>query len=157
MTVGALNNGFSPSTRLDCSSGFQVGNRLFKNYESGAYGYIGFAKALQLSCDTFFYRVGLDFWQQLRLRPHRRQRQGPAGRRGQGRSASASETGIDLPGEASGPDRRPALEARLLQGDEGLLLQARPQAHRRPSQRLPARLRPRVLPRGLRTTAPATP
>ena len=24
---------------------------------------IGFAKALQLSCDTFFYRVGYHFWQ----------------------------------------------------------------------------------------------
>ena len=28
MTVGALNNGFSESTQLDCSSGLQVGNRL---------------------------------------------------------------------------------------------------------------------------------
>ena len=64
MTVGALNNGFSESTRLDCSSGVQVGNRLFKNYESAAYGYIDFARALELSCDTFFYRVGLKFWNQ---------------------------------------------------------------------------------------------
>jgi penicillin-binding protein 2 len=63
MTVGALNNGFSESTSLDCSSGLQVGNRLFKNYESAAYGYIGFARALELSCDTFFYRVGLKFWE----------------------------------------------------------------------------------------------
>ena len=28
MTVGALNHGFTPGTRLDCSAGFQVGNRL---------------------------------------------------------------------------------------------------------------------------------
>ena len=35
MTVGALNNGFSEGTQLDCSSGLQVGNRWFKNYESG--------------------------------------------------------------------------------------------------------------------------
>ncbi len=63
MTVGALNNGFSESTQLNCSSGLQVGNRLFKNYESAAYGFISFAKALELSCDTFFYRVGLSFWQ----------------------------------------------------------------------------------------------
>ena len=64
MAVGALNNGFTPDSRLDCSSGLQVGNRWFKNYESAAYGYIGFDQALQLSCDTFFYRVGLKFWQQ---------------------------------------------------------------------------------------------
>jgi penicillin-binding protein 2 len=63
MTVGALNNGFSQSTKLDCSGGLQVGNRWFKNYESAAYGYIDFARALELSCDTFFYRVGLSFWQ----------------------------------------------------------------------------------------------
>src|SRR3954447_15328691 len=64
MTVGALNNGFTPDTRLDCSSGLQGGNRWFKNYESESYGSIGFDRALQLSCDTFFYRVGLKFWQQ---------------------------------------------------------------------------------------------
>ncbi len=63
MTAGALTNGFTPDTQLDCSSGFQVGNRVFKNYESGAYGYIGFAKALEVSCNTFFYRVGYSFWQ----------------------------------------------------------------------------------------------
>jgi penicillin-binding protein 2 len=64
MTIGALNNGFSQNTALNCSSGLQVGNRWFKNYESAAYGNISFAKALELSCDTFFYRVGLKFWQQ---------------------------------------------------------------------------------------------
>ena len=47
MTVGALNHGFSGGTPLDCSSGVQVGNRLFKNYESAAFGYITFAKALE--------------------------------------------------------------------------------------------------------------
>lgn len=60
--VGALTHGFSPRTRLDCSSSYQVGGRTFKNYESAAYGYIDFAKALQISCDTFFYRIGYDEW-----------------------------------------------------------------------------------------------
>ena len=64
MTVGALQQRASAqNTRLDCSSGFQVGNRLFHNYESESYGMIDFAKALQVSCDTFFYRVGYHFWQ----------------------------------------------------------------------------------------------
>ena len=84
MTVGALNNGFSESTQLDCSSGLQVGNRWFKNYESAAYGYISFAKALELSCDTFFYRVGLKLLAEVRQRPRQREGQGPAGRDGQG-------------------------------------------------------------------------
>ena len=65
MTAGALTNGYTPDTRLDCSSSFQVGNRPFKNYESGAYGYISFADALRVSCNTFFYRVGYDYWQRF--------------------------------------------------------------------------------------------
>jgi penicillin-binding protein 2 len=101
MTVGALNNGFTPATRLDCSSGLQVGNRWFKNYESASYGYIDFARALQLSCDTFFYRVGLKFWNQYGSDPENVNARDPlvaiAKSFGFGK-----QTGIDLPGEASG-------------------------------------------------------
>ncbi len=97
-----------PTATLPCSSGFQVGNRVFKNFESGAYGTIGFAKALEVSCNTFFYRIGYDYWQRLRLRRGRRRRPGPAGRGRQGVRLRQPTTGIDLPGEAPGPDRRPA-------------------------------------------------
>jgi penicillin-binding protein 2 len=101
MTVGALNNGFSTSTQLDCSSGLQVGNRWFKNYESASYGMIGFDRALQLSCDTFFYRVGLSYWQKYGSDPTNVDAKDPlveeAKNFGFGR-----ETGVDVPGEASG-------------------------------------------------------
>jgi penicillin-binding protein 2 len=101
MTAGALSNGFSPSTRLNCSSSFTVGNRAFKNYESGAYGYIGFDKALQVSCNTFFYRIGHSFWQKFGSDVDDVNAKDPlvsmAKIFGFGR-----ETGIDLPGEASG-------------------------------------------------------
>ncbi len=79
MTVGAFNNGYDAGSQLNCSSGLQVGNRWFKNYESESYGSIDFAQALQVSCDTFFYRVGLGFWQKYGSDPAERQRQGPAG------------------------------------------------------------------------------
>ena len=101
MTVGALNNGFSPDTRLDCSSGLQVGNRWFKNYESASYGSITFAQALQLSCDTFFYRVGLHFWQKFGSDEQDVDAKDPLGTEAKD-FGFGSETGIDLPGEASG-------------------------------------------------------
>jgi penicillin-binding protein 2 len=107
MTTGALNNGFGTDTRLDCSSGFQVGNRFFKNYESASYGMIGFDRALQLSCDTFFYRVGFHFWQKYGTDVADVRAKDPL-------VATAKlfgfgkPTGVDLPGEASGriADRR---------------------------------------------------
>ena len=108
-------------------------------------GSIGFDQALQISCDTFFYRVGYGFWQKygtdegdvnakdplvedreaLRLRQAHRHRPPRRGQR---------------------PDRRPALEEGLLGGQQGLLLQARQEAR----QRLPPRVRARVLRRRLR-------
>ena len=101
MTVGALNNGYSPDTRLDCSSGLQVGNRWFKNYESASYGPITFAQALQLSCDTFFYRVGLHFWQKYGSNPQNVDAKDPLVQEAKN-FGFGSETGSDLPGEASG-------------------------------------------------------
>ena len=101
MTVGALNNGFSESTQLDCSSGVQVGNRLFKNYESAAYGYIDFAKALELSCDTFFYRVGLSFWQRYGSDPADRNAKDPLVSTAKDFGFGATSDG-DVTGEASG-------------------------------------------------------
>ncbi|MGI8521968.1 MAG: penicillin-binding protein 2 [Nocardioides sp.] len=101
MAVGALNHGFRQDTKLDCSSSFQVGNRTFKNYESESYGLIGFDKALQYSCDTFFYRVGYRFWQEYGSDPTDVNAKDPlvemAKSFGFGR-----RTGIDLPGEATG-------------------------------------------------------
>ena len=99
--VSALNNGFTPDSRLDCSSGLQVGNRWFKNYESASYGYIDFAKALQISCDSFFYRVGLSFWSRYGSDPQDVDAKDPLVE-GAKNFGFGKETGIDLPGEAGG-------------------------------------------------------
>lgn len=101
MSVGALNNGYTTSSRLNCSSGLQVGNRWFKNYESAAYGPLTFAEALQLSCDTFFYRVGIGYWQKYGSDPANVNAKDPlvaeAKNFGMGKP-----TGIDIPGETNG-------------------------------------------------------
>jgi len=107
MTAGAMTNGFGPDTRLDCSSGLQVGNRVFKNYESGAYGSIGFDRALEVSCNTFFYRVGYHFWQRFGTDVDDVTAKDPLVEEAM-TFGFGGETGIDLPGEASGriADRR---------------------------------------------------
>ena len=107
MTAGALQNGYSTDTTLPCSSGFQVGNRVFKNYESGAYGNIGFAKALEVSCNTFFYRIGYDYWQRFGSDVADVEAKDPLVEKAQ-TFGFGSRTGIDVPGEAPGriADRR---------------------------------------------------
>ncbi|MDP3891485.1 penicillin-binding protein 2 [Nocardioides sp.] len=101
MTSGALTNGYTTDARLACSSSFRVGNRDFRNYESGAYGVIGFDKALEVSCNTFFYRIGFDFWRRMGSDVADVNARDPL-------VAEAKEfgfgkrTGVDLPGEASG-------------------------------------------------------
>lgn len=101
MTASALTHGYSPETQLNCSSALRVGNRDFKNYESGAYGYIGFAKALEVSCNTFFYRIGLDYWQRYGSDVADVDAKDPLVS-GAKEFGFGQETGIDLPGEASG-------------------------------------------------------
>ncbi len=101
MTAGALENGYSESTALPCSSGFQVGNRVFKNYESGAHGTIGFQKALAVSCNTFFYRIGYDFWQRFGTDVADVDAKDPLVAEAK-EFGFGSRTGIDLPGEAPG-------------------------------------------------------
>ena len=101
MTAGALSNGFGQNTRLNCSPSFTVGNRAFKNYESGSYGYIGFDKALQVSCNTFFYRVGYSFWQKFGTDVDDVNAKDPLVSMAQ-MFGFGKESGIDLPGEASG-------------------------------------------------------
>jgi penicillin-binding protein 2 len=101
MTAGALLNGYSQDASLACSSSFRVGNRDFRNYESGAYGYIGFQKALEVSCNTFFYRIGYDFWQRLGSDVDDVDAKDPLVETAQ-LFGFGKETGVDLPGEATG-------------------------------------------------------
>ena len=101
ITAAALGAGYRQDTRLNCSSAFRVGNRDFKNYESGAYGSIGFDRALEVSCNTFFYRIGYDYWQKFGSDIADVDAKDPlvAGAKDFG---FGERTGIDLPGEASG-------------------------------------------------------
>ncbi|TDD57367.1 penicillin-binding protein 2 [Kribbella antibiotica] len=100
-TAAALGAGYSPKTRLDCSSYLEVGDRRFKNYESASYGMIGFDRALAISCDTFFYRIAYALWLKEGGNSGDINAKDPlvdmAKKFGLG-----TPTGIDLPGEVSG-------------------------------------------------------
>jgi penicillin-binding protein 2 len=100
-TAGALTHGYKTTDRLDCSSSFTVGSRVFKNYESAAYGPLTFAQALQLSCDTFFYRIAYAKWlasgaddSNVHIKDDLVENAKAFG--------FGSKTGIDVPGEVSG-------------------------------------------------------
>jgi len=100
-TAGALSNGFSEHTRLNCSSYFEVGNRRFKNFESASHGMIGFDQALALSCDTFFYRVAYNLWLREGGSSGNIDARDPLVEMAQ-KFGLGKPTGIDLPGESGG-------------------------------------------------------
>ena len=101
MTAGALQNGYGTDTTLPCSSGFQVGNRVFHNHESDAYGNIGFARALEVSCNTFFFRIGYNFWQKFGSDVADVDARDPLVEEAK-KFGFGARTGIDIPGEAPG-------------------------------------------------------
>ena len=89
------------STLYPCPSSITIGNREMRNHESHAYGSITVARAIEVSCNTVFYKIGYDMW--LRdggndpVKNPRDPIEETAKLFGLG-----SRTGIDLPSEAKG-------------------------------------------------------
>ena len=101
LTIGALNHGLSTNTLFDCSSSLDVGGHIFGNFESESYGPITFQKALQVSCDTFFYQVGLHFYNKYGSNPANVKAFDPLVNMAKS-FGYGQPTGVDLPDEASG-------------------------------------------------------
>jgi penicillin-binding protein 2 len=100
-TAAAGESGYSLRARYPCPSSFTVGNRSFKNFESLAYGAITLRRAIEVSCDTVFYRIAYSMWRrdggnQPDPKP-KDPMQTMARAFGLGRL-----TGVDLPGESPG-------------------------------------------------------
>ncbi|MCT9078592.1 penicillin-binding protein 2 [Streptomyces fulvoviolaceus] len=106
-TAAAVEAGYDFDGRYDCSSSYSVGGQVFKNFESQGYGPINLGRALEVSCDTVFYRLAHSEWK----------RDGgidPKGKTNDYFYKAAHQfglgatTGIDLPNEVTGriPDRQ---------------------------------------------------
>ncbi|PWJ24618.1 penicillin-binding protein 2 [Branchiibius hedensis] len=103
---GAIAAGASPSGSYSCPSSVRIGNREFTNFESESYGSISMTTALEVSCDTVFYRWAYQQWQKeggLAASPSTTSPFAVSARD----FHLGQRTGVDLPAEAAGliPDR----------------------------------------------------
>ncbi|HJR18587.1 MAG TPA: penicillin-binding protein 2 [Actinomycetota bacterium] len=102
MAAAALSTGaMTPGSTLPCTSAFEFGNRIFRNWTGGS-GNISLAQSLVVSCDTVYYRLGANWWAKERAderagRKVNETMQDWARRFGLGRV-----TKIDLPNEEDG-------------------------------------------------------
>ncbi len=85
----------TPYTELPCTGSLTVGNVVFHNVEPAINAILNLPQALEISCDTWFYRLGELFYQ--------RQQQGDAAMQRWARALGLGHpTGLDVPGEAGG-------------------------------------------------------
>ena len=74
---------------LACRGGMQYGNRYFRCWDPAGHGYLDLPDAIKLSCDVYFYQVGLQIGLERLLH--------------EGTRLGFNEpTGVDLPAERSG-------------------------------------------------------
>lgn len=99
-TVAAGNAGYPLTAPIACPSSIKIGDRVLHNHESAAFGTISVSRAIEVSCNTVFYKVGYDLWLQdggNKAKHPKDPISVTAKAFGLG-----SPTGVDLPGEASG-------------------------------------------------------
>jgi len=105
-TAAAVQAGYDFDGRYECSSAYSVGGQVFKNFESQNHGAIDLGRALEVSCDTVYYRLAHSEWK----------KDGGINPKGKPKDwfykaahqfGLGKETGIDLPNEVAGrvPDR----------------------------------------------------
>lgn len=93
--------GYDMSGSYDCSGTYRVGNRVVRNFEGVGYGSMSLVRALQVSCDTIFYRWADQNWRRLGGADASRTVADPF-TRVPFRAGFGARTGIDLPDESAG-------------------------------------------------------
>lgn len=100
MAAAAEKAGLPLNGLYNCSPEVTISSRVFRNYESRAYGPISLARALEVSCNTVFYRIANELWVKSgkdEVRTGRDPIEKMATTFGLGKL-----TGIDLPSESAG-------------------------------------------------------
>ncbi len=97
----AVDAGYSLKDRYNCPANVQIGNRVFKNFDSKAAGLIDMTKAMAISCDSIWYQIAYDEWVRdgglkPKANPNDYFFKTAAG------FGVGKRTGIDLPSEISG-------------------------------------------------------
>ncbi|TJZ55808.1 penicillin-binding protein 2 [Streptomyces piniterrae] len=106
-TAAAVNAGYEFNGSYPCGSSYTADGQTYKNFESQSHGAISLGRALEVSCDTVFYKLSHDEWRRDGgMKPK------PAAKNWFYKTAHqfglGKETGIDLPNEVTGrvPDRQ---------------------------------------------------
>ncbi|WP_040385264.1 penicillin-binding transpeptidase domain-containing protein [Demetria terragena] len=102
----AMSQGHDAKGPYDCSANVKVGDRVFRNYESVAFGPVSMRRALEVSCDTVFYRWAFESWK--KAGGLNAPTNAPDPFASTARSFGlGTPSGVDLPGESDGriPDR----------------------------------------------------
>jgi len=92
--AAAVREGRPLTGSYDCPGSYRVGDRDFRNYGGVGYGRMDLRRALEVSCDTIFYRFAYEMW---REKPKGHPMVSMARAFGFG-----AKTGVDLPGESAG-------------------------------------------------------
>jgi penicillin-binding protein 2 len=61
-TVAAAREGYDLGATYNCPADYSVGSQRFRNFESSGYGPITLQRALEVSCNTVFYRIADEIW-----------------------------------------------------------------------------------------------
>ncbi|MFM1846224.1 MAG: hypothetical protein RIS19_697, partial [Actinomycetota bacterium] len=89
------------NSSYECPSSFKIGNRTMTNHESHAYGSISLRKAIEVSCNTVFYKIGYDMWLKDGGNTPIENPKDPIETTSKA-LGFGKQTGIDLPSESSG-------------------------------------------------------
>lgn len=104
--AAAVRDGRSLRATYDCPAVYRIGNRDFTNVDSAPRGRISLATAVEISCDTVFYRLAHDAWLRQGGPDAPATTPDPFASTAQGLGLGRA-TGVDLPSESAGrvPDR----------------------------------------------------